>query len=57
MSNEFTYKDFTTTSTWKVLDKAIQDLVDNLDIEEKTDRRYIVGYLCKTLVASGIIAE
>jgi len=53
MNSKFPYEEFKTTHIWEVLDKAIQDLVDNSDIEEKTDRSYIVGYLCKTLVASG----
>jgi hypothetical protein len=37
------------TPAWKILDKAIADLVDNTDIVEQTRRDYIVGYICKKL--------
>jgi hypothetical protein len=55
MKSKFPYEEFKTTPIWEVFDKAIQDLASNSDIEEKTDRSYIVGYLCKTLIASGIV--
>jgi hypothetical protein len=31
------------------VDKAINDLVDNQDLVEATQRDYIVGYICKKL--------
>jgi hypothetical protein len=37
------------TKEWKIVEKAIQDLVENNDIAETTGRDYIVGYLCKQL--------
>lgn len=43
------YRGYEGSPTWAVLEKGIRDLVENADIEEKTPRRYIVGYLCKLL--------
>lgn len=41
--------EFEGTPLWKALEKGIADLVQNLDVEERTRREYIVGYLCKML--------
>jgi hypothetical protein len=41
------YKQFENTPLWAVINKGIEDLVENNDIEETTGREYIVGYLCK----------
>jgi len=46
------YKEFEGTATWKILDHAIQSLVENDDLQERTDRAYIVGSLCKALAES-----
>jgi len=43
------YEMYRGTPAWKILDKAIADLVDNTDIVEQTRRDYIVGYICKKL--------
>ena len=37
------------TELWKIVDKAVSDLVENSDIVETTQRNYIVGYLCQSL--------
>ena len=55
MTSEFTYEKFKSTIIWNVVNRAVDDLVENTDIEEKTDRAYIVGYLCKSLFESGLI--
>lgn len=34
---------------WKVVERAISDLVKNGDLIERTRRDYIVGYICKKL--------
>jgi hypothetical protein len=44
------YKGFEGTRLWKAVNKGIGDLVENQDLNEKTQREYIVGYLCKILV-------
>lgn len=41
------YEEFESSRVWKILDKAIRELVENEDIKETTKRVYIVGYLCK----------
>ena len=35
---------------WKIIDDAINDLVENQDIKETADHYYIVGYIVKSLV-------
>lgn len=37
------------TPVWKLVDKAINDLVENKDLVETTRRDYIVGYICEKL--------
>lgn len=41
------YEKFEHTRLWAVINKGIDDLVENDDIEEMTQRENIVGYLCK----------
>ncbi len=48
------YESFEDTPVRKTIDKAINDLVKNGDIEEKTPRHCIVGYLCKALQKKGV---
>ncbi|WP_169834556.1 hypothetical protein [Paenisporosarcina indica] len=48
MSNP--YIKFEHTPLWAVINKGIEDLVENNDIEETTRREYIVGYLCKVIM-------
>jgi hypothetical protein len=43
------YEIYRGTSVWKVVDNAINDLVENGDLAESTRRDYIVGYICKKL--------
>lgn len=50
---EYPYKDLEGTSLWVVINEAIQDLVENQDLEENTQRRYIVGYIAALLVRNG----
>jgi hypothetical protein len=45
----FPYEIHRGTPVWKVVDKAISDLVENGDLAESTPREYIVGYICKKL--------
>ena len=39
----FPYDLYKGTKTWKIVEKAIHDLVENHDIAETTTRDYIVG--------------
>jgi hypothetical protein len=43
------YEKYEGTPVWKVVEKAISDLVDNDDIVETARRDYIVGFICKKL--------
>jgi hypothetical protein len=43
------YVAYESTSNWKALNEAIDELVANSDLIEKTNRAYIVGFLCKAL--------
>jgi len=45
------YQKYVPTKLWKVLDRAVDDLVKNRDIVETTNRVYIVGYLCKAVAS------
>lgn len=47
--NNHPYKKFGNTKLWKLLDSAFDDLVKNQDIELKTSKNYVVGYLCKKI--------
>lgn len=44
---------FQGTRLWEVVDAALDDLVENQDIQETTRREYIVGYLVKRLLEAG----
>jgi hypothetical protein len=46
---EYPYKKFENTELWKIIDESIDNLVNNQDLEEKTIRKYIVGYLVKRI--------
>jgi len=43
------YKQFENTPLWAVINKGIEDLIENEDIKETTRREYIVGYLWKLI--------
>lgn len=43
------YEIFEETPLWDIINKGINDLVENNDIEETTQREYIVGYLCELI--------
>lgn len=44
------------TPMWRWVHKGITDLVGNLDLVEREEREYIVGYLCK-VIANGQAQE
>jgi hypothetical protein len=54
MTKGFPYEKSENTALWSVVNHAIEDLVKNTDIIETTNRRYIVGYLCKALCEAEI---
>lgn len=54
ISKGFPYKEYENSELWKVVHRAIGELVENSDIQETTDRTYVVGYICKALCDSEI---
>ncbi|HEX8203095.1 MAG TPA: hypothetical protein VF590_21640 [Isosphaeraceae bacterium] len=57
MKNGHPYQEYEALKVWKVLSKGIKDLEANGDIEEKTARPHIVGYLSKLLHDSDLLVE
>lgn len=51
------YAQYKNHPAWKVLDRAIEDLVENQDLVETTVRKCIIGYLIKRLVAHGLLKD
>jgi hypothetical protein len=51
------YQEYQDLEVWKVLEKGIKDLQANGDVVETTARPYIVGYLSKLLVESGLLVD
>jgi hypothetical protein len=49
-ASEQPYKQYESHAYWKRINKGISDLVENQDLEERGNRSYIVGYLCKMLL-------
>ena len=49
------YMQYEALRVWSVLDRAIDELVENKDLQETTARRYIVGFLCKALDDAGLV--
>jgi hypothetical protein len=43
------YQQFVGTKQWSALDHALEELIENHDLEERTGREYIVGFLCQAL--------
>ena len=43
------YKEYEQTYLWELIDKAMDDLVKNQDIELTTRKEYVIGYLCKII--------
>lgn len=51
------YAQFKELKAWKVVDRAIEDLVENQDMVETTVRKCIVGYILKRLAENDLLAE
>jgi hypothetical protein len=44
------YTDYEADRLWPLIEKGVADLVENKDLVEKTERKYIVGYLCRVIL-------
>jgi len=51
------YAQFKELKAWKVVDQAIEDLVENQDMVETTVRKCIVGYILKRLSENELLTE
>ena len=43
------YVEYEADPLWPLIEKALGEMVENQDLIERTDRNYIIGYLCKTI--------
>jgi hypothetical protein len=41
------YSEFEKSKAWKVFDRAISELEKNRDLQITTERKYVIGFLCK----------
>jgi len=49
------YQKYEALPAWKVIDKAISDLITNQDLQLTTVDVYVVGYLVKSLSEAGLL--
>ena len=56
-NKEFPYQKYLSNPAWQTVDHAIERLASNADLIEKTERRYIVGFILKQLVDEGFLNE
>lgn len=49
---ESPYDEYKKSSVWSIIEKAIDDLVDNQDLALTTQKNYVVGYIVKQLCAN-----
>ncbi|HZK80221.1 MAG TPA: hypothetical protein VFC46_04120 [Humisphaera sp.] len=52
---DFPYRTLMTHPAWAILDSALAELESNDDLELRTARRYVIGYLIQQLAESGQI--
>jgi hypothetical protein len=45
------YIQYESSPQWQILNKAVDELMKNGDIQLSTAREYIIGYLCQALAA------
>jgi hypothetical protein len=43
------YEKHKNTSNWRIIEEALNNLVENKDIELTTASDYVIGYLCEKL--------
>jgi hypothetical protein len=54
VKNKHRYQHLENDPVWRVLEKGLKALVKNGDVEEKTARTHILGYLTQLLHDSGV---
>jgi len=55
VSADFPYRAWMTHPAWAIVDNALAELEDNDDLELRTARRYVIGYLLQQLAAQGLV--
>jgi len=48
------YQKYRNTKSWKVLEEAIDELIENQDLIITTKKEYVIGYLCEKYVSQVI---
>ena len=51
------YDKYKSTEEWRIISKAVQDLIDNGDIKILTPNEYVIGYLVKQLADNGFTLQ
>ena|SRR2546421_5413679 len=55
VSPDFPYRTLMSHPAWTVIENALEDLECNDDLELRTARRYVIGYLIQHLAEHGLI--
>ena len=50
------YEMYEGTPLWSAIASAVSGLVENRDLEVTTAPQYVVGFLCQSLVRSGLVS-
>lgn len=50
MKNTHPYTKYQNSIAWIQIEKILQELIDNQDIQITTSKEYVIGFLCKKLV-------
>jgi len=56
IGDEFPYRHLMKHPAWAAVNRAVEELESNSDLELQTARQYVVGYLVQQLVENGLIA-
>jgi len=48
--NKTPYAELKNLQCWNIIEKAINDLIENNDLKEKTSKEYIVGYIVQCIL-------
>ncbi|WP_133883975.1 hypothetical protein [Panacagrimonas perspica] len=56
-ASDRSYSEFEGSSTWQVVSEALAALEKNKDLQLQTERRLVVGYICKQLAANQLVAK
>ena len=49
MKSKHPYEEFENSELWNIIEKALNDLVENQDIALNTRKEYVIGFFCKNI--------